>query len=468
MKHAVVLLILIAVLSGCTSQRRHLNLSAEHFDEAREIARKAVEQEGIVGLSVAIAVDDTILFAEGFGFADLERSRPASADTIYDIASTGKQFTAAAILRLVDDGVIGLDDRIRDVVPETPAHFPNATIYELLHHTSGFVSGSFDELNPPPGLDQPRGGLAVLDDIGLHQGRIEFGASETFKYSNSGYLLLGVAVEVASGEPYPEFVRERLFAPAQLRSATVCERPSTPDMAESLHRDDEGVRRVPPIHMSVYGGQGSICSSVLDLIRWNAALERGTIISETSLREFRSPGRVRGCDGQGEMPYGTGQRLGVFNGHRKVGHTGTFDGGSAVLATYPNAGLTIAVLSNTSRGGAPHARTIEGRIAARLLGVVAPTEPPPVRPIPENVRTQVEGVYVDGDNQFETRVVDDKLHIFKDDQVLAQLVWAGGHAFFDPDNPSARDLFIMDGEVAGWWVYELDGMCMNVHRRKCP
>lgn len=467
MKPTFYLMIMVVSLAGCATEPRDSSISSAHLADVREIARHAIEEEGIVGLSVAVAVDGEIVLAEGYGHADLERVHPATADTIYDIASTGKQFTAAAIMQLVDDGALDLDDRIFDVVAETPANFPNATIYELLHHTSGFVSGTLDELNPPAGLDQPRSGLEVLDDVELQEGFIEFEPSETFQYSNSGYLLLGAAVEAVSGRTYPEFVRDRLFAPAGMRSATVFERAEGAGMADSLHRDDEGVRRVPLIHMSVYAGQGSICASVVELVHWNNALEHGEIVSEASLRAFRTPGRVNGCVEGVEMPYGMAQRLGSLHGHDNVGHTGTYEGGSAVLATYPASGLTIAVLSNTYGGGVPHARAIESRIAARMLGVAVPTEAPTARPIPAHVRRRIDGVYVDGTNHFEARVVDDTLHVLLDDEVVAELVWAGGLEFRDPEKPAVRELFIMDGEVAGWWVYEVDGMCMDVGRRKC-
>lgn len=467
MKHIQMLLIFVALLSGCTVERRSVDLSSAKLDEAREIARQAVANEGIVGLSIAVAIGDKIALVEGYGHLDLEKTRSATADTIYDIASIGKQFTAAAVLQLVDDGKLYLNDQIGNVVPATPEYFPNATIYELLHHTSGFVSGKLDELNPPPGLEKPRSGLEVLDDVGLQQGHIEFGRSETFQYSNSGYLLLGLAVESVSVRPYPEFVRDRLFTPAGMRNATVYDRSEEADMADSLHRSDEGVRRVPLIHMSVYAGQGSICSSVIDLIRWNNALERGEILAASSMREYRSTGRVRGYAGNADMPYGAGQRLGSFHGHRKVGHTGTYDGGSAVLATYPDADLTIAVLTNTNGRGVPHARTIESRVAALLLGVEDPVEPPTARPVPADVRSRIEGIYNGGNNHYEARFIDDALHVLLGDKTVGSLVWVGGMEFRDPDNPSVRDWFIMDGEVAGWWVYEVDGMCMNVSRRKC-
>ncbi|KAA3604372.1 MAG: class A beta-lactamase-related serine hydrolase [Planctomycetota bacterium] len=363
------------------------------LDTIRRIGESAVHDDGIVGLSIAVSLHGRVIFAEGFGHADLERTTPANEHTIYDIASVGKQYTSVAVLKLVDEGELSLNDRIRELVPQTPAHFPNATLEELLRHTSGFASGVLDELDPPVGLDQPRTGLEWLDDGPLRQGRIVFQPSETFLYSNSGYLMLGLAIEAASGRPYAEYVAEELLEPAGLHSTTVCQRPDSPLMADSLHRTEAGIARVPFIHMSTYGGAGSICASVTDLIAWEHALEAGRLISRDSLERFRTPSRVRGTVESAHMPYGMGQRLGTFRGHRKVGHTGTFDGGSASLAHFPDAELTIAVLTNTRGLGTPHARAIETEIAAAFLAPESTDWPPRAVPLSIQERRQIEGHY---------------------------------------------------------------------------
>ena len=129
--------------------------------------------------------------------------------------------------------------------------------------------------------------------------------------------------------------------------------------------------------------------------------------------------------------------------------------------------MTIAVATNTNGRGVPHARTIEGRVAAQLLGIELFSQPVPIRPIPEHVRNRIEGVYIDGNNRFEARVVDDALHVILNGNTVEQLRWTGDLNFRDTDNPAVREWFVMDGETAGWWIYEVDGLCMNVARRKC-
>ncbi len=472
-------LAMLVVLVGCVSSGRvDQALDSKETASIRAIGQHAIDADGIVGLSVAVSLDGELVFADGFGHADLEKSRPATAETIYDIASVGKQFTAAAVLRLIEDGKLTLDDRIHDIVPATPPHFPNATIEELLHHLSGFRSASLDELNPPPGLDQLREGLAVLDDVGLTEGRIVFEPSASFIYSNSGYLLLGLAVEAASGRSYASYITDEFLRPAGLTKITVSQRPEGPIMADSLHLsgtpdgdEPRQVSRVPFIHMSVYAGQGSICSSAVDMIRWEHALEEYRIINEASFRQFRSPGRVRGVAGEADMPYGAAQRLGDLGGHRKVGHTGTYEGGSAALTHYPETGLSIAVVTNTNGAGVPHALSIEGKIARLILGMehAAPSTPTPL--VPDEIRHQVEGMYSDG-RVFEARFKGNTLQVFRDGEVVEELIWVGDLDFRQHDKPRIRQRFVLDGSGAtaraGWWVYEVDGLCMEVLRRIGP
>jgi len=442
--------------------------SPSRAETLRRIGQSAVDDDGLVGLSIAVSLDGRTIFAEGFGHADLERTKPASARTVYDIASVGKQFTSAAVMRLVDEGKLALDDRLYDLVPQTPPHFPNATIEQLLHHTSGFVAGDLDELDPPEGLDLPRQGLEVLDDVELKEGRIVFQPSETFVYCNSGYLMLGLVVEAAAGRPYAEFITRELLEPAGLTEITVCQRPDSPLMADSLHRSEQGLARVPFIHMSTYAGQGSVCASVADLLAWELALEEGRILSRESFQLFRTPARVQGSFASAELPYGMAQRLGTLAGTPKVGHTGTFDGGSACLAHYPEAGLTVAVLTNTRGHGTPHARSIEARVAAAVLAVDPFGELLLPTPLSPEQRQQIEGHYSNG-AAFEARVEgEDTLVVIREGEEIARVVHTGGLVFRNPKLPTARERFLLDGETAGWWTYAVDGFLMEVNRRVEP
>jgi len=479
---AVSLLVLSALaLAACRAAPRDASPVAEpvrisaagvarHADAILEIGRRAVTEVGIHGLAIGIAVGGETVFAEGFGHADLARERRAQRDTVFDVASVGKQFTAAAILRLVETGYLSLDDRVREFVPEAPESFPTATVYELLHHTSGFEAGDYELEELPPDIAEPRRGAEVLDDLELRRGRVRFAPSETWMYCNPGYVLLGLVVERASGRPYAAFVREEILRRAGVDGMTVGERAEPSRMAESLIREsDTEVRPMPRIHMSAYGGQGSICSSVVDLLAWQEALASGRVVSKASRGRMTSPAVVRGRHATAELPYGMGLRLGTFDGHRKEGQTGTFPGGSSVLAHYPDIDLTIAVLSNTY-GEVPHARALEGEIAARILdgvdrseGIRAPDRQLDGRLTVADAR-RIEGVYM-GDEPYEARIEDERLVVtrVRDGKELVRLDHVGGWRFAGRDGSSYREWFLPDGDQAGWWVIEKFGFISSNH-----
>ena len=475
-----VLLVLVLPLAiamaftGCARPAVRINnaldLSPTFEAQIDAIGQRTVDEQGIVGLSIAVAKRGHIVYARGFGHADATRTISTSADTIYDIASVGKQFTAAAIIQLVEQGKLSYDTRVKSLVPELPELFPDATVEQLLRHTSGFVSGDFDELDPPADCTTPRYGLELLTDTALQEGRTLFAAGETWVYSNSGYLALGLVVEAASGERYDDYIRNHVLAPLTPHDLLVCEYAPPPRGSRGLRRTADGpggVAPVPFIHMSAYGGQGSICSSAIDLLRWSIALNEGRIFSRESLVVFRTPSTVRGTHAAASIPYGMGQRLGVMDGHTKAGHSGTFDGGSAALFTYPGAGLDVVVISNTRGHGTPHAVSIEAEIAKLLLGVEPPDVESERTPVSETQKRAIEGTYTDG-KRLTARIEGDELVELEDGKEVGRLVHIGDMRFRRPDKPDVYEWFVMDGEHAGWWIYTVSGNFLDVMRREDP
>lgn len=474
------LVVVAVMLAGCARPAMRVNnapslsptLETKLEAELDAIGQRAVDEQGIVGLSIAIAQRGRIVYARGFGHADAARTIPTSADTIYDIASVGKQFTAAAIIQLVEQGKLSYDARVKTLVPELPEHFPDATVEQLLRHTSGFVGGELDELNAPADYATPRYGLELLTDASLQEGRTLFAPGETWVYCNPGYLVLGLVVEAASGERYDDYVRNHVLTPLAPHDMLVCEYAPPPRGSRGLRRTkdgQDGVAPVPFIHMSAYGGQGSICSSALDLVRWSIALNEGRIFSHESLVAFRTPSTVRGTHATASIPYGMGQRLGVMDGHAKAGHSGTFDGGSAALFTYPDDGLDIAVISNTRGHGTPHAVSIEAEIAKLLLGVEPQDVEAQRTPVSEAQKRAIEGTYTDG-KRLTARIEGDELVELEDGKEVGRLVHIGNMRFRRPDKPDIHEWFVIDGDgpegTAGWWIYTMSGNFLDVMRRE--
>ena len=463
---AVSLVALSLVAGGCASARPAgiARWDPELERQVRAIGQRYVDDHGIVGLSIGVAVDGVPVFAEGFGHADAARTRPARAETVYDIASVGKQFTAVAVLQLAERGELRLDQRVREFVPELPEHFPDVTLEHLLRHTSGFVSGELPELDPPEHYLQPRYGLELLGDIELQEGEARFAEGETWIYSNACYLVLGLVVEAASGQRYDHFVREHVLGPLEPHAMTVCEYPPEAAASQRIHRTPDGVAPVPHIEFSAYAGQGSICSSVVDLPRWSRALDRGEILATESLAMLRSPSPVRGQHETAVVPYGMAQRIGALGGHAKVGHTGTFDGGSAALYGYPNDGLAIAVVANTRGDGTPHAYEAEIEIAKAVLRIAPPDLEAARRPVETWQRRAIEGDYTDG-RVFTALFEGDELVVLRDGEEQERLVHVGGMRFRRAGAPDVEEYFLMDGDRAGWWVYTVSGSYVEVLRR---
>ncbi|KAA3604910.1 MAG: class A beta-lactamase-related serine hydrolase [Planctomycetota bacterium] len=458
-----VVLTLIATI-GCTTTQREVVITDQQLQAVRAIGERFVTEAGIVGLSIGISVGGEIVFAEGFGHADAVRSIAVDEHTLYDIASVGKQFTAVAILSLLERGALSLEDRVRAYVPDLPAHFPDATINQLLRHTSGFVSGELDELNPPADYRRPRYGLKLLTDVELQTGRTIFRPEENFVYSNAGYLVLGLVVEAASGRRYDQYIRDQLLIPNQLEGMLVCERGEPPRMSQALHRTSDEVRPVPHIDMTAYSGQGAICTSVIDLLRWSHALNSGRILKPTSLKLFRSPSTLGGDHAELTVPYGMAQRLGHLGGHVKAGHSGTFDGGSATLMVYLQDDLEIAVIANTRGDGTPHAYRIELEIAKLLFGIALPDVSSQRRPLDPKDARRVAGTYSTGADQYEAAFEKDELIVLQDGRPIERLVHIGSLRFRSMIDPSVLQSFILDGDGAGWWIYDLSGNYLEVLR----
>ena len=207
-----------------------LHASLGVADEARDVAdfvvsvgEQAVENDKITGLSIGVAIGDEVLTAKGFGLTNVELSVPVTADTVYRIGSITKQFTAAAVLILVEDGKIALDAPLTKYLPDYPAHGRAVTVKHLLQHTSGVADFTrLPEYRRDRPLDIPKD--EVLDRF--QNLPLKFPPGEKHRYCNSGYFLLGLIVEQASGKSFREFVEDRLFKSLEMQHS-YCDRSQT-------------------------------------------------------------------------------------------------------------------------------------------------------------------------------------------------------------------------------------------------
>ena len=328
------------------------------------IVESAMDDGPIAGVSVVITRGFRILHAEGYGYADIENRIEATSETVYKVGSITKQFTAAAVMQQVEEGNIDLDEPARTYLdgyfPDEPV-FPEYTVRQLLHHTAGvrdytILEGAWEVV----GLEMtPREVVTYFQDEPL-----DFQPGSRFSYSNSGYVLLGTALENVTGRPYGGLLNAEIFVPQQLESTAYCDdRRLIPNRAAGYELVDGDFQHARFASMSQIYSAGAICSSAVDLARWSRALSRGDIISDDGYEEMITRGTLN--DG-GTIEYGFGLAVSYLDGHHRVGHVGGFLGFMSQIAHYQEEDVTIVVLTNTEGSAAAN---IEREIAQMVLGL---------------------------------------------------------------------------------------------------
>ena len=311
----------------------------------------------VPGASVLVLEGGDAVFQRSYGLADLEAGVTSSPTTNYRLASVSKQFTAASVLLLVEDGVLTLDDRVRRWLPTLPVAAEGITLRHLLSHTSGLVD--YEDLLPP---DQARQ-IHDADVLRLleREDRLYFPAGSDYRYSNSGYALLALVVERASGQRFAAFLQARIFSPLGM-TATLArqdEGPPVTDRAFGYTRVGDRWERTDQSTTSAVLGDGGIYSSITDLAKWDAAWYDDRLLS--------APSRALAVQASTATPepdvahYGFGWRL----QGRMQWHSGESIGFRNVLLRFPAQRLTVIVLSNRD---APEPYRLARQIAALWNG----------------------------------------------------------------------------------------------------
>jgi CubicO group peptidase (beta-lactamase class C family) len=310
---------------------------ADRVDEyvAAEMARQKIP-----GLSLAVVRDGALERARGYGLANLELGVAASERTIYQSGSLGKQFTAALVMLLVEEGRLALDDRIGRHLPGLPPAWAGITIRHLLTHTSGIEDYTETEL--------VNYRLDYTDDELLRLVAtlpLDFAPGVKWSYSNTGYLLLGLVVNRATGRFYGDLLRERVFAPLGMRTARVISEEEIVENRAAGYRLVDGTWKNQEYVSPTLNRQadGSLYLSVLDLVRWDAALAARKLLRPESYEAIWKPVELN--DGT-THPYGFGWQLAPTNGHPTLSHSGAWQGFQAHIARFAADRLTVIVLAN--------------------------------------------------------------------------------------------------------------------------
>lgn len=330
-------------------------------DPVREIVREEMVLQKLPGASIAIVEDGRIVRAEGFGFANLEHAVPATEHTVYQSGSVGKQFTAALVMLLVQDGRIALDDPIGRHLPGTPASWERITIRQLLTHTSGLA-------DPYEALDLTRN--YTEEELLAIDARVPvlFEPGARFSYSNMGYHVLGFLCSRVGGKFYADQLVERVFRPAGMTTARLIdEHDLVPRRAAGYEYEGDTPRNQrwvsPTLNTTA---DGSVYLTVLDMAAWDLALTRGAPIASELQAAMRASAAL--SDGK-RSDYGFGWALAPFEGRAAISHGGAWQGFTTYYLRLPDEQLSVIVFTNRS-GAKPE--TIARRIAVERLRARGP------------------------------------------------------------------------------------------------
>lgn len=308
-----------------------MNRTIEHFitDE--------MQRQRIPGLSLGIIQNGELKHYQGYGRANLEHAVPVYPHTLFQSGSAGKMFTAAAVMLLVEDQLVTLDDVLSDHFPEAPVPWRTITLRHLLNHTSGLGEDCVDVSRP------------FTDEAYVAQAyeqALQFAPGRRWHYSNLGYSLLGILVTRVAGIHLGEFLRSRIFEPAGMETACMID-----ESRIVLHRaagyelvDDQVCNQAPVSRDANRLGSGSLYLSLEDWTKWDSVVARRALLSAASWDEVFKGG-VLSC-GQ-RYPYGLGWDLATsVDGHPVYGHLGSWQGFVAGFRRYDRHGVTIVALAN--------------------------------------------------------------------------------------------------------------------------
>jgi CubicO group peptidase (beta-lactamase class C family) len=360
--------ITIAGFAACQAPQE--DKSRKRIDE---IVRFRVEQKEFSG-AVLIAKGDDIVFNKSYGLANIEWNIPNTTTTRFRLGSITKQFTAAAILLLEEEGKLKLEDPVRTHWPDAPRAWDKVTIFHLLTHTSGM---------PPPDETWRFSEGPAEETVGHFRNKpLEFEPGAQFRYSNSGFIVLAYLIERISGMSYGGFLQERILKPLGMKDSGVeSNGPIVANRASGYADGDDGFVNASYLSMPSSIGSGALYSTTEDLLRWTRGLFGGKLLKAASLERMVSPFKEN---------YALGLYVSNEKSIKVIQHGGSIQGFNAMLAYYPDEQMTLVVLANIEGTADGLARRLSGFMHGDT--VVLPFEKREIK-LPEERLKKLAGIY---------------------------------------------------------------------------
>jgi CubicO group peptidase (beta-lactamase class C family) len=446
---------LCTVTSGKPRNSSAPALTAEQIAKIDQYVTVEMARERIPGAEVGIYHRGQILLAKGYGLADVELSVPVKPETLFQSGSVGKQFVSAAIMMLVEEGKVSLDDSITKYFPDAPASWKPILIKNMLSHTSGLAEYETPERTGPSGpfylrLDFSEDELAQK----IETLPIDFPVGSKWSYRNTNYVLLGIMIHKVTGEFYADFLTERIFKPLGMKSTRlISDADIIPNRASGyeIHGDQlQNQEWVSPTFNST--ADGTLYFNVLDLAKWDGALYGTKLLKQSSLDHTWTVYPLN--DGNpNPAHYGFGWQINSTNGHKVIEHGGAWQGFTCDISRYVDDNLTVVVLTNLDSG---HAHP--DRIAHQIAGLVNPA----LMPAPPKVHKEV---------SIDPKLLDGYVGTYHLDQgTNLTFTRDGDHLFLEivnqPKSPmfpeGPRDFFFKDSDSEITFVTDSSGKATEV------
>lgn len=415
--------------------------SAVHADNVDDYVKREMERQHVPGVSVLVIKDGKIVKSEGYGLANVELNVPARPDTVYKIGSVSKQFIATGILLLVQDGRIGLDDNVSKFLEGTPETWKTITIRHLLTHTSGIVreAPGFDALKIQKDADVIKTAYALP---------LRFAPGEKYEYCNVGYFSLAEIISKVSGKPWPDFLHERVFAPLGMTATRTTNMiDMVPNRANGYVWRD-GKLQNASIYFAVRPS-GAFLSTVVDLAKWDAALDSGKVLKQATLDQAWTPVKLNNGT---THAYGFGWELAPIAGHKRVNHGGSLPGFRAQLSRFVDDRITVIVLTN---GDNANAGGLANGVANFYIPGLLPDRK--VTRVDPRILESYVGKYDAGPSVTVSITRDGEKLIMQRGNERQDLLPESATSFFTPHAPLTLYSFVKDSASQSFLVVTVDG-----------
>ncbi len=308
--------------------------AAAQKDPVDDFVVARISAAKVPGASLAVVKDGKVIKARGYGVADVETKTPATAETVYKIGSISKQFIAAAIVLLQQDGRLGFDDPAGRFLDGAPSSWSRITIRHLLTHTAGLVreSPAFNPSKVQPDESVLRAAYRLP---------LRFQPGQKWEYSNLGYFALAEIIRTVTGGPWPDYLRTRIFAPVGMAATAPTNTPPEGAAMAVGYTGNDNQRKADD--WAALRPSGALVSTVLDLAKWDAATGNDRVLMRASRDLMATPVAL---ETGATAPYGFGLHVDEANGRRRIWHGGGLPGFISHFLRFPDAGLTIILLAN--------------------------------------------------------------------------------------------------------------------------